>query len=250
MEKYRKPMKSSVAHFFVPLLLLLGLSSCTPSYHFKVDAISGGEISKGKSFVLISGNSDMKESDLRFREAAALVQTGLEGKGMRLASDISSADLLVELTFGVGEPREVMEVRSYPETHWHPGFSYAVSIPVFNKDGVVVSYQNRIVREPPRSYTYWDERMDSTTVFEKYLEIAAYDNRLGSAVNDPEELWGIVITNADYSDNIREYLPYMIAAALPYIGEDTGSQIYVSLKQDDPTVDFIRNPDASPLPLQ
>lgn len=238
-------MKSAISKFLIPFIVLLALSSCSPSYHFKVDAISGGELSKGKSFVLISGNAEMKESDLRFREAANLVQTGLEGKGMHRAKDIASADLLIELTFGVGEPREVMEVRSYPETHWHPGFSYAIRIPIYDKNGLIVSYQNRVVREPPRSYTYWDERVDSSTIFEKYLEIAAYDNRLGSAVNDPEQIWGLVITNADYSDNIREYLPYMIAAALPYIGEDTGSQIHVSLKQDDPTVNFIRDPDAS-----
>lgn len=243
-------MKSSVSKFLIPLTLLLGLSSCTPSYHFKVDAISGGEISQGKSFVLISGDSNLKESDLRFRETATLVQTGLEGKGMHKAKDIASADLLIELTFGVGEPREVMEVRSYPETHWHPGFSYAIRVPIYDKNGAIISVQNRIVREPPRSYTYWDERVDSATVFEKYLEIAAYDNRLGSAVKDPEQLWSIVITNADYSDDIRGYLPYMIAAALPYIGKDTGSQIFVSLKQDDPTVGFILDPDAVPLPQQ
>ena len=140
-----------------------------------------------------------------------------------------------------------MEVRSYPETHWRPGFSYAINLPVYDKNGLVVSYQTRVVREPPRSYTYWDERLDSSVVFEKYLEIEAYDNRLGSPTSEPEQLWSIVITNSDYSDNVREYLPYMIAAALPYIGEDTGSQIFVSLKQDDPTIDFIRNPDAAPL---
>ena len=84
-------MKSTITRLLLPLTLLFVLSSCTPSYHFKVDAISGGEIPKGQSFVLISGNSDMKESDLRFKEAKNLVQTALEGKGMHLARDISGS---------------------------------------------------------------------------------------------------------------------------------------------------------------
>jgi len=43
--------------------------SCTPGYRFKVDAIrGGGEIQTGSSFYLVSGNEDMRESDLRFME--------------------------------------------------------------------------------------------------------------------------------------------------------------------------------------
>lgn len=237
-------MKSAIVKLLLPLTLLLVLSACTPSYHFKVDAISDGAMQTEGSFFIVSGNPELKESDLRFREAATLVQTALEGKGFYRSPDVASADMLVEISFGMGEPREVLESRSYPETYWRPGFSYAIRIPVYDKSGDLVSFQTRIVREPSRSYTYWEERLDSTTLFEKHFTIEAFDNRLGSAQHEPQQLWSVVITNADSSDDLRGYLPYMIAAALPYVGTDTGSQIYVSIRPDDPTVQFLRSPDS------
>ncbi len=239
-------MKITFLKIGLPLITLLALASCTPSYRFKVDAIGGGEIQTGESFYLVSANTDLKESDLRFKEAAKYVQTALEGKGMHKARDIGAADVLIELTFGVGEPREILETRSYPETYWRPGFSYMVRLPVHDSGGVVIGYQNRLVREPPRSYTYWEDRMDSSTVFEKFLVIEAFDNRIARTAGvESEQLWSVDISNVDSSDNMREYLPYMIAAALPYIAKDTGSQVFVSVKTDDPTVEFIRFPNAT-----
>ena len=238
-------MKITFLKIGLPLLTLLALASCTPSYRFKVDAIGGGEIQTGQSFYLVSGDADLKESDLRFKEAAAYVQTALEGKGMHKASNIGAADVLIELTFGVGEPREVLETRSYPETHWRPGFSYAIRVPVYGESGAVIGFQSRLVREPSRSYTYWQDRMDSSTVFEKFLVIEAFDNRIARTADENEQLWSVDISNVDSSDNMREYLPYMIAAALPYIAKDTGSQVFVSVQTDDPTVEFIRFPNAT-----
>jgi len=237
-------MKVTLFKVGFPLLCLLALSSCTQSYNFKVDAISSAQVQTEGSFYLVSGNPELKESDLRFKEAATYTQTALEGKGYRKAKDLATADIVVELSFGVGEPREIMEYRSYPETYWHPGFSYAIQLPIYDKGGLIIGYQTRMVREPARSYTHWSEYMDSSTVFEKYLKLEAFDNRLGSASQEPQQLWSVVITNADFSDNIREYLPFMIAVALPYMGQDTSSQIYTSIRVDDPTVAFIRFPDA------
>jgi hypothetical protein len=238
-------MKFRILGVFLPALLLL-LSACSPRYTFKIDAISDGSIAGNESFYLISGNPDMKASDLRFREAAEYVATGLEGKGYTRARDIGSADMLVEVSFGVGEPREVLDVRNYPETYWSPGMAFRISVPVYDSNGAIVAYQHRSVYRPPRSYTYWEERVDSTTVFSKELTLTAYDNRLGSSVEEPRQLWSVTVGNIDHSDNLRAYLPYMIAASLPYIGEDTGSQVFMYLEEDDPQTEFIRNPDGIP----
>jgi len=235
----------------LPALIVLSiLTSCTPRHYFKVDAISGGEIQTSGSVFLVSGSADMKDSDLRFKEAANFVQTALEGKGFHVVEDIKSADTLVEISFGVADPREITEVRSYPQTYWHPGFSYAIRIPIYDKGGFVIDYQTRIVREPSRSYTHWEDRVETGTVFEKFLKIEAYDNRLGAPSQEPLQLWSVVVSNSDYSDDIRDYLPYMVAAAIPYIGQDTGSQVFVSMQDDDPIAQFIRAPDVNPPPSE
>jgi hypothetical protein len=222
---------------------LLLLSSCTSYQYFKVDAISSGEPLGGTSFILVSGSPEIKEGELRFQHTASLVATALEGKGFHRAKDLGSADQLIEITYRVGEPRETVEVRRHPETYWRPGFSYTVTVPVLNRAGLVVGYRDRLYHEPSRSYTHWEDRIETSTVFEKELKVSSFDNRRGASIQNPKQLWSLTISNTNASDDLRYYLPYMLAAALPYVGEDTGSQIAVRLDPEDPKVDFIRNPE-------
>lgn len=238
-------MKLKTLGVLLPLLVLL-LTGCATRYTFKIDAISDGSMSGSGSFYLVSGNADMKENDLRFKEAAEYVATALEGKGYTRASDIAKADMLVELSFSVGEPKDVLDVRHYPDTYWTPGLAYMISIPVYDSSGILIAYENRTVYRPPRSYTRWEEHIDTSTVYNKELTLTAYDNRLGASISEPQQLWSVTVSNLDYSENLRAYLPYLIAAALPYIGEDTGSQVFMHLDRDDPQAEFIRNPDGLP----
>lgn len=234
---------STLFKFFIPLAILLS-TACTPRYHFKVDAISGGELTNSGSFYLVSGISDVKENDLRFKEAARFVATALEGKGFHRSQDLGSADILVEIFFDIGEPRDILNVHHYPETHWQPGYSFAVRVPIYSDSGLLVDYRTQIVSRPSRSYTHWEEYIQSKTVFEKELTLTAYDNRMGASIKEPKQLWNVTVTNIDHSENLRAYIPYMVTAALPYMGKDTGSQIYLSIAQDDEQAAFIKYPDA------
>ena len=238
-------MKLKSLGVLLPVLVLL-LTSCATRYTFKIDAISDGSMSNSGSFYLVSGNADMKENDLRFKEAAEYVATALEGKGYTRAREIARADMLVEVSFAVSEPKDVVDVRHYPETYWAPGLAYMISLPIYNSDGVVIAYENRSIYRPPRSYTRWEDRISTSTVYQKELTLTAYDNRLGASVSDPHQLWSVTVSNLDYSENLRGYLPYLVAAALPYVGEDTGSQVFMDLDRDDPQAEFIRNPDGLP----
>ena len=238
-------MKLKSYGVFLAALVLL-LSGCTQRYAFKIDAIADGQVAGGNSFYLVSGNPDMKENDLRFREGAQYVATALEGKGYTHARDIATADMLIEVSFSVGEPKDVVNVNRYPETYWSPGMAFSVSVPVYDSSGLIVAYRSRMVYRPPRSYTYWEDHIDTSTVFRKELTLTAYDNRLGASVKDPKQLWSVTVSNIDYSENLRAYLPYLVAASLPYIGEDTGSQVFMYLDKDDPQAAFIRNPDGTP----
>jgi hypothetical protein len=225
------------------LAVVLLFTACTPSYRFGVNAISTAPIVESKSFHLVSGSKERSENDLYFREAARYVGTALEGKSLFEAESKSRADVLIAVDFYVGEPRESVRVYSTPRTYWRPGYSFVVSVPVYDRRGVFVGYRQRVVHEPGRSYTRWDERLTSVTEYEKTLTISAYENRPGQRLEDLKQLWSVDVTRIDGNEDIRRLLPYMTAAALPFMGEDTGSMIGVSIKETDPKLDFLKSPE-------
>ena len=233
-------MKSNTVKLILPFLALVGLTSCAPSYHFKVDAIAGGAIQTTGSFYLISGDAEIHEKDLRFKEASNFVQTALESKGFHKASDLSSAETLIVFSFGVGDPSEVFVARGSNSANLLLSPTYAIRRD-HDDSGGVVGTSTYLVEVPSQGSESAQDRLERTTVYEKFLKLEAYDNRMGAPSQERERLWSIGIANADQSDDIGEYLPYMLAAALPYIAEETGSQISVDLKPNDPTIEFIRS---------
>jgi len=225
-------MKHTVQLLFLSIVVLL-TAACQPRYAFEVDSIASGEMNTGESFVIISANPEIRESDLRFREAANYIQLALEGLGLFQAPSSATADMIIELDFFLGEPRDSLTVRPHPETYWVPGRRYSVEVPVRNKEGQIIGYSRKVYHEPSQQYTQWEDRIESTTLFEKSLTLTAYDNRLGSSVKDPVQLWSVTVVNTDGSNDLRHYLPFMAAAALPYIGFDTGRKTVVVVSEED-----------------
>ncbi len=226
----------------LPLLaVFLLLAGCTPYYQFQVDSIADKSVGLGESFIVVSGNPDLHEGNLRFIEAKNYVVKAMEGKGFYESRSLQNADMILEINFGVGDPREVLDVTHYPQTYWTHGRSYSVSVPVRNANGKVIGFERRIFREPSRSYTHWEERIQRVTLYDKSLELKAFDNRTGNSVQ-AAELWGVNVRNTDTSPDLRYYLPLMLAAAIPYIGENTGVIQTVQLTDTDPEVLFLREP--------
>jgi hypothetical protein len=61
------------------------------------------------------------------------------------------------------------------------------------------------------------------------------------------QLWKTTITSTGLSDDLRRVLPYMVAAAAPYMATDTGRQVSVELWENDPAALVIKGelpPDA------
>lgn len=224
---------------FLPLsFVLILMTACQPRYAFEVDSIATGELNTGESFVIVSANPDIRENDLRFIEAANYIRLAMEGMGCFQAPSAASADMIIELDFFLGEPRDSLTVRPHPETYWTPGRHYSVEVPVRNKEGRIIGYSRKVYHEPSQQYTHWEDRVETTTLFEKSLTLTAYDNRLGAAVKDPVQLWSVTVVNTDPSNDLRHYLPFMAAAALPYIGFDTGRKTVVVVSEEDLEVAF------------
>jgi len=238
----------------VAVISVLGLfaftSGCsTSTYRVKVDSISKPEVaaSEAQSYRLKSKDPALGEENLRYKEAADYVKTALSGKGFYEAENEDSADMIVELDFGMDAPRTKVERVSVPVYAQVGGGVRYDQVPVTDARGNT-TMRTVAVYEPPRNELVgYDNVPRQVTIYEKYLRITARENKIASEGRPPAELWSIQASAEDESKDLRKYLPIMASATMDYIGEDSTNQREIKVKADGPSVEFVRRgmPDES-----
>jgi len=208
------------------LLIALGIAGvaalltggCASTYTFKVDAINNPEVEGLYSYKIVSTNPEASEEDLEFKEAAEYIKTTLSAKGMYEAPDVEHADMIIDLSYGVGEPQ--VEFKTYYQPvngGWiHRGKRYRVEL---------VGMEERVV---------------PITVYEKHIRLTSLDNTQSDESEGPVQAWSIYVKNKDQSDDLRKYLPLMAAAAIKYVGENTETQQEIKVRENDDEVSFVK----------
>jgi len=212
---------------------MLSACSFSPRYSFEVDSICNTKLGMGESFIVTSGNPSINENDLRFGEVSSYFKLIMNNMGYFETYDVIRADMIIELDYYLGEPRESFSVRSVPMTHTIPGRTYSIEVPVYDDAGKLLRYTHEVITEPDSTHTYYEERVDTQTLYEKGLRATAYESRPGSAANGPTQLWNINVSITNGSKDLRKYIPFMITAAAPYVGGNTGKCIDVVVSEED-----------------
>ncbi len=216
------------------------VAGCTSTYTFKVDAISNPEVEELYSYKIVSTNPEVSEEDLEFKEAAEYIKTALSAKGMYEAPDVEHADMIIDLSFGVGEPQIDFKTYSQPIYATTGGGYSTVVTPVVDSKGNV-RYVTTTVYHPPRvEMVGMEEKVVPITVYEKYIRLTSRDNTQTDESEGPVQAWSIYVKNKDESDDLRKYLPLMAAAAIEYLGENTDSQQEIKVKEGDENVSFVK----------
>lgn len=150
------------------LALVVALSGCATTYNFKVDAIANPDVKPGTSYKIANVNSGGEPNDLRTQEAGGWVKTALSGKGLYEAPTMEDADLIIELEYGIEEPKTKMKTISTPIYAQVGGGVRYIQVPVVDKNGKV-TLTTVAVREPSRQeYVGERESVIVQTVYEKY----------------------------------------------------------------------------------
>lgn len=223
------------------VVLGAGFTGCASSaYQVKVDAISKPAPAGSVSYKLKSKDPRLGEENLRYREASEFVKTALSGKGLYEAPNEESADMIVELDYGIDAPRSKMERVSVPVYAQVGGRVRYETVPVTDSRGNT-SFRNVTVYDAPRSELVgYDDVPRVVTIYEKYLKITARENKPAAEGRPPAELWSIHASAEDESKDLRKYLPIMASATVDFIGQDSSNQKLVKVRADGPGVEFIR----------
>ena len=169
-----------------------------------VDSICGEEPSQKKRYILVSG--DGEEEGLLFKEYAVYVNRALLRQGFQLADPPENAEIVIYLSYGVGEARS----NFYSKTTSSPDYVWGGK-KLDTKSGTYMTY--------PR-----------------YMLLEARD--LG---DDGVELWRTTASSVGSSSDLRRIFPVLVAASVPYIGGNTGSYRTVRLHENHKKVVAIRD---------
>jgi len=221
--------------------LVTGCAS-TKTYTVNVEARSQAEKMAGKeSYKIVTRNLENDESSLRYRETEELVRTALSGLGMYEAPNEESADMIIELDYGVSPPKEILVEYQEPIYITVPGRVRYVRRQIKKPDGSVVTILVPVTTAPEQVYAGSQTRVRPSTVYDKYLTITGIGVDRENGDVKRETLWTVNVTNQNESDDLREHLPVMIAAALDYVGTNTEEEEKIKIKSNDRDVAFVKS---------
>lgn len=223
-------MARTLITFLFATLLLTG---CATTYVVKVDSIAASNTPvAGIKYVLTSGMSDVKDTDLYFREFAAQFHRILNAKGYVEAPARADADVAITLSYGTSNGHSELYSYVRPIYHITGGENIGYKEVKTDSDGKKTE-TNSTVYVPLRTQVVgYATEVNRQTLFTHFAVLEG-DSLVDGAAGG-KQLWKTTIRLVDPSNDLRRLLPYMAAAAAPYVASNTGAMQSVELKPNDP----------------
>jgi hypothetical protein len=224
----------------VSILVLLGpLPSCVfgpAPFEVTVDALAGHELHSANTYILAPGNSGTSADDLQFQEFARYLDRALQAQGFIAASSAQEAELIVVLSYGVHGPFTKEKSYSRP-TYGQTGYRrvYRDSVQCDRGPGGGMSY----TFVPTYGVTGYTSGTYTQTTYSQFAIIEAFDS---SDAEQPSasQVWRVDLVSIGQRNDLRQGLPIMLAAAMPYIGSNSGQKLELELDEDDDAVQFLK----------
>lgn len=233
------------------IIFILSLVGCAPKYFVKIDSLATearGELNQ--TYVLVSGDKNVSEKDLLFKEFSAYLKYVLKEKGLKEASDAEHADLAVVLKFGLSDPKYFTEVSSTPVYQYNPSQTYSVSATSYGSTGSTYT-SGTIHTSPSFSMAGTDVSSHVKEIYSRTIFISAYDLKHWRENHNEKQLWTTSIVSSGSSGDLRTVFPALMFVAKDLVGSNTGHQVSRSISTEDERIDrFVRkvltDPDANP----
>ncbi|MBI5767681.1 MAG: hypothetical protein HZA93_07785 [Verrucomicrobia bacterium] len=210
------------------------------THEVKVDAMSrnsAGAPSAGSYRICQRDGSG--ERPLRHQEAARHIKTALSGHGLWEAADPATAELVIELDFGLTEPRPILQEVDVPV--------FAVPQDQRNQTAVVRPASSVPPRDDERvngnaegQFIGFADATQTEVVTEKHLSVSCRENHPAAPGRPPHELWRVTASIESSSRDLREALPVLATAVMQRLGSDTGGTVTDSLASRAPDITFIK----------
>lgn len=224
----------------VSLICLSILASCATMQqpvrptHFvsEVDSLARPDANEKRRYVISPGSKNVEETDLQFLEYAGYAEKILNGRGFVKATAFTDADIVVFLSYGIGDP----------QTH-----QYSYSMPVWGQTGVsssttrgtastlgnMATYSATTTYSPTYGVTGYTNHDASETTYTRFLLMDAYDVGAYKRGGKMSQVWKTNALSSGAFNDLRRVLPYMAVAMAPFIATNTGRKVEVDVLEGD-----------------
>lgn len=233
-----------------PTSLLLGIaavglalaSGCASVHEVSIESVCrpAPATAHPVSYRLATRSPVLDEHSLRYKEAAGHVRTALSGHGFYEAPAGATPDLVVEIDYGIEQPR--MHYKTVMEP---------VYLEVSNPSSSGPPTRRTIVGRPPRSQPPTADEPQLALIGytevprpyftrEKYLSVTAHESRTSADRQPAPDLWRVQASIEDETDDIRRCLPVLAAAVMKQLGGTTDGTVVARVREHDADIAFIR----------
>lgn len=228
---------------FIIAVLVLFASGCSTVYSIRVDSIAeAGPPAASVKYVLASGMSDVKETDLYYREFAAQFRRALNTKGFVEAADRNDAAIEINLTYGTSSGHNEFYTYTRPIYHYTGGEKISYKEIKTDSQGQKTETTGTVYVPLRTQVIGYSTELNSQTLYTHYVVLEAFALAQGEATT--KQLWKTTIRLTDPSNDLRRLLPYMATATAPHLASNTGSVRTIMLKPDDPRVSAVTSDSA------
>ncbi len=207
--------------------ILLFLTGCENSYQVKVDGIRDNRMiyPQGTPYAVLLPPRGATGLDFDREKAEAMVKTSLATRGYYPVDNVNEAEIVITVEYGLTAGRVSFKQRR------------SIMPPVIGTyDPGYQTYPGIIPVLPPTK-----DELVSEVVKTKYITFSARDPDKIDRNGKPIEVWNLVVKIEDEGDDLDEYMPVLLAAAMNYLGEDTGEQLELTLGPDSEAVQYVIN---------
>lgn len=192
------------------------------------------------SYRLINRNRTLDESSLRYKEAVGHVRTALSGHGMFEAPAGGAPDVIVEIDYGIGQPRMRYTTVTEP-VYAVVGGPVIMARPAPIASAAAAAPGANPVAEPPQlQLVGYREIQRPVAVRDKYLSVSARPNREAVEGRPAEELWRVSAAIETDNQDLRRYLPVLASIVMEQIGHTTEGTVVAKVSDRSAATDFIR----------
>ncbi len=217
------------------VLLTAGCAALGPQFYVNVNGLRDPQAPEKRTYVLYPGLKGVEPTDLQFKEFAAYVHRSLKSRGYAAAEQGGPADVVVFLSYGIGEPQTTYY--SYPIFGQVGGGTSSFTASTWGSGGYATT--TGTVTSSPQ-FGIVGTRTGARTEFFRWAVIEAVD--VDTFVNTQKvvQLWRTTMASSGSSGDLRRVFPILVAAGQPYIATNTGQEVHRVLNEASPEVVAIR----------
>lgn len=234
----------------ITLMTIFGFTACiTFPTHARIEVSSlRAQSAAGKdTYWLLPGNKGVSAGDLQFQEYAAQVERALSSRGFQRSENLKSADVVIFLSYGIGNPQEHAYSFAIPQ-YGQTGIASSTTYGTINSYGNRSTFSGNTYYTPRYGVTGYTNVQGTFVTYFRFISLDAYDLQAFEKSKKSVELWRTEIGSTGRTGDLRVVFPVLVAASAPYIATDTGRIVTVTIGLHDPSITKITGTDSAGKP--